>query len=263
MIHQVSYQTRLDWAGQHLQSLEAEVRRWQNGSPCRVWTEFDLQSGNNLLWAEVVRQPPHSIGMIIGDCLHNLRSALDNLAYELALAYQKGPLSRSMAGDSGFPIFLTDDADSAKKLKRMIRGIHPDAKTLIKGLQPYNRWGENDTLWALRELSNTDKHKLPHMTVVMPETLPYFTTDLSSLSAGVSAFTSYWEPLEGRAVIAEYPYPTPPYTKMYMQRPATFTVAFGELAPDVVQGWGVRAIVRQIRDYIIRDVAPPLIRYLG
>ncbi len=258
MIYQPDYQGRLDWAGQHLQRLESEVKRWKEGNPCRVWTELDLQTGQNLIWAEVLRPPPNKIGFIIGDCLYNLRSALDNLVYELGVAYQKGPLSKSMASDSQFPIFR-HESHFLSKGKDMIRGIHPDAQTFIEGLQPYNREGENNTLLVLNKLATTDRHQLPHMTVVMPEEVPYFTTDIS----GIPGLTTYWEPFEGRAIIAEYPHATQPYTEMDMQRPPTFTVAFGKRAPDVIQGWGVRAIVRQIYDYITRKVTPTLIGYLA
>jgi hypothetical protein len=93
MIYQPNYQGRLDWAGQHLESLEAEERVWRESDPCRVWTEFELQSGQNVVYAEVVNPPPTKFALIVSDIVHNLRAALDNLTYELALAHQGAQLS--------------------------------------------------------------------------------------------------------------------------------------------------------------------------
>jgi hypothetical protein len=49
MVYQPNYHGRLDWSSHHLQILEAEEQVWQESNPCRVWTEFDLQSGKNIV----------------------------------------------------------------------------------------------------------------------------------------------------------------------------------------------------------------------
>ena len=105
MTYQPSYQLRLDRAAEHLQSIKSQERIWSQGNPCRVWTEPDRQSTYKFVWAEVLEPPPITLAPVVGDCLHNLRSTLDNLAFELALAYKKGKLSKSIAGNSVFPIF--------------------------------------------------------------------------------------------------------------------------------------------------------------
>src|SRR5215217_1970389 len=105
MTYQPSYQLKLDRAAEHLQSIEAQERIWRQSNPCRVWTESDIQSGGKLVWAEVLKPPPITLAPVVGDCLHNLRSALDNLAYELALVHTGAKMSKSMSDKSGFPIF--------------------------------------------------------------------------------------------------------------------------------------------------------------
>jgi len=107
MTYQPSFQLKIDRASIHLETLENQERAWLKSNPCRTWTKVDLQSGQHVLWAEVLKPPPATLGPIVGDCIHNLRSALDNLAFELALAYQGPRLSKSIADDSGFPIFRT------------------------------------------------------------------------------------------------------------------------------------------------------------
>jgi hypothetical protein len=174
MSYQPSYQLRLDRAIEHLESMKSQERIWSQGNPCRVWTKPDLQSSYKFVWAEVLKPPPITLAPIVGDCLHNFRSALDNLAYELAVAHKGPKMSKSIAGDSGFPIFKTKSGFD-KYGKPMIRGTHPDAKTFIEGLQPYNQGNWPITvsaLWWLRELSNSDKHKLPHLAVAAAHQSP-------------------------------------------------------------------------------------------
>jgi len=128
----------------------------------------DLQSGHKLLIVEILKPMPPEFAAIVGDCLHNLRSSLDNLIYELAVAYKGEPLSKSIEGHVAFPMFRSDTENTAKTLKCMIRGIHPGARTIVKGLQPYTRRDEAHKfiLWILNELSNKDKHRFPHLGVL-------------------------------------------------------------------------------------------------
>ncbi len=55
--------------------------------------------------SKVLKPPPTAeLSLIIGDCIHNVRSALDNLAFELTLAYKGAPLPSSVETSSQFPI---------------------------------------------------------------------------------------------------------------------------------------------------------------
>src|SRR5215208_1885705 len=104
------HQRRLDRALYHLENLLEELDAWRNENPYQTWSEPDVDSTKKLLWVEVLKPPPAAeLSPIIGDCIHNLRSALDNLAFELALAYQGAPLPSNIEGKSGFPTFLAEN----------------------------------------------------------------------------------------------------------------------------------------------------------
>ena len=111
----------------------------------------------------VLNSPPAELRLLVGDCLHNLRSSLDNLAYELAVAHHGGPLPHPYFKSSEFPIFK--DPVKPKELKRKIGCIHPRAQGIIRSLQPYQHprifW--LDPLWRLNQLNNVDKHRLPNV----------------------------------------------------------------------------------------------------
>jgi len=92
-----NHELRLERTLHHLQDLEAEDRRWREGHPYNIAYEPDPQTGEKFIRVEVLEQPPASIRLIIGDCVHNLSSALDNLAYALAEAYSGSPLPAQVA----------------------------------------------------------------------------------------------------------------------------------------------------------------------
>src|SRR5581483_11758011 len=100
------------------------------------------------------------------DILHNIRSALDHLAYDLAAAHT-GSLTAEMDTGSEFPIFL-DEPKSCDPWKRRIGGIAPEAQSIIRELQPYRpRAFPVHGLEALYHLSNIDKHRRPTLAAHM------------------------------------------------------------------------------------------------
>jgi hypothetical protein len=134
MTYQHNHELRLRRASENLQSIETEVGRWREEHPYRTYVHFDEQSGEKRIIAEVFRQPSAELGLLVGDFVYQLRSALDNLVNDLAQANRSGPLSRGIARDSQFPIF-SNKADFLDKGMRQIRGVAPVAKTIIEGLQ--------------------------------------------------------------------------------------------------------------------------------
>jgi hypothetical protein len=68
---------KTEWAKQHINYLEAHVREFLQGRPYELVTD---DKGDNLgveYSVRVHREPPPEWGLIIGDVIHNLRSALD------------------------------------------------------------------------------------------------------------------------------------------------------------------------------------------
>ena len=161
----MNHQLKLDWASHHLACLDAKVREWTERKPHHYVTNIDRKSDKKLVRIRLLNPPPAEFRLIIGDCLHNLRSALDSLVYELALAHNGiDPLPEDRAKGLEFPIFGNRMMD-AQECRKKIGCIHPDAQAAIKGLQPYNKGNEfaSDPLWKLHRLSNVDKHRVPHV----------------------------------------------------------------------------------------------------
>jgi hypothetical protein len=111
----------------------------------------------------LVKEPcPPMWGIVIGEILHDIRSALDHLIYQLVIyATDTAPGDRSR---TQFPIF-DDNNEYAKHRPKMLKGVGSKATALIEAFQPFST-GESTSspLWHLNELSNVDKHRTLHLT---------------------------------------------------------------------------------------------------
>ncbi len=151
MSEQFSHELKLDRASHHLDSFEAKVREWRERHTHRYESHFDRESGKQFVYIRFPEPVPAEFRLIIGDCLHNLRSALDNLAYELAVRHHgSSPLPDPFDRWSEFPIF-GDREWTVRERRNKIGCIHPRAQAIIKRLQPYTRGDKftSDPLWML------------------------------------------------------------------------------------------------------------------
>src|SRR5215217_144350 len=252
-----NHDLKLGRALQHLHSLDAKIRMWGvEDYAYRFVPKLDDQSGKKIVRVEILRPPPAEFGLIIGDCLHNLHSALDNLVYDLTVAYtETDPLPEECARDVAFPIF-GDKPLKPRKCREMIGGIDPDAQTIIKDLQPHNRGDKyaSDALWKLYKLSNVDKHRLLHLTVFTTDSFAHF-PDAPERPRDLELWVH--SSMENGAKIAQYtPPPTETDTEVNMHVNFAFGVAFGQRS--AAPGWRVVPTLRWLHSYIIREISEPL-----
>jgi hypothetical protein len=116
--------------------------------------------------------PVDSLAVLFGEYIHNLRSALDNLAYALARTHTDPPAKPKAIG---FPIFH-DAVEFKRNAKRYIDQLPPEAIELITRIQPYNRdtpeqpkLSASDPLVLLQNFNNMDKHQVPSIVLVIPK----------------------------------------------------------------------------------------------
>ena len=112
--------------------------------------------------------PPLMLSVIVGDCLHNLRSSLDHIVYQLVIINGQLPTTANM-----FPICETPDGFNRQIRRNRLSGVPGHAQTLIEHLQPYNTGqapGLNN-LWCLNHLVNIDKHRSLALTQVFAKDL--------------------------------------------------------------------------------------------
>jgi len=136
-------------AAERLRELRPDVVSW--------WLiEFDIRV-----------PPPLRLSAIAGDCVANLRSALDYVAWSLAGRYAARPLQPPPLGQDKiyFPIF-SDPKRLADALRNIANyGVPSAALDEIERVQPNQR--EYESLADLHVLANVDKHRLPLLTVAV------------------------------------------------------------------------------------------------
>lgn len=121
----------------------------------------DPNTGEQVLCVRAEKEPP-DVGVEIGECLFNLRSALDHLAYSLWVAHSGAPSERERLAIA-FPICRSPEAFRGSA-PQAIGKIAPQAQGLIEAMQPYSGGGEYRRHWlfALNTLCNIDKHRHLH-----------------------------------------------------------------------------------------------------
>jgi hypothetical protein len=157
---------KLEWAEKHIESIHSEIRPLMDPekTPFLMGGKFEAQGPNDGVYIFVVeRLPtvPSHLGLMVGDALHNLRSALDHLAWELV---QRGAdQNPKRPNDVMFPTYSTLGG-FAGNLKRRLPGVGKTEWAIIERYQPYHRIEEPMArdVELLAEFSNTDKHRLIH-----------------------------------------------------------------------------------------------------
>ena len=146
---------RINRAKEHLDCLDREIEAFKGRQPYKCSLHRGSQKGECILRPYLTENLPYSWGISIGDCAHSLRSALDNIAWALAIKPDK---------KVEFPIFIKEDNDFASKLKL----LRKDVRDHVKAVQPFNGSGGKGVahpLWILHVINNLDKHR-----VILPGT---------------------------------------------------------------------------------------------
>lgn len=148
---------KVERAKQHIADVADELEGFINAPPppYTVVTQDDPETGALVYRAAVHPQAQEwldQIALVFGDAIHNLRAALDFIAWQLVESNNGGP-SRWTT----FPI-----ADSWKEFDsggpRFVNGAGEDAIKLLREIRPYK--GGNNDLWRLHRLDIADKHRL-------------------------------------------------------------------------------------------------------
>lgn len=153
------WQLKLDWAEAHFNTLNKSVRKYNDSdsygfeiSDPRPISEPNTFESDLLL--KINNQPPiDHWRLMIGDIVHNYRSALDVLIYQHA---------NNPGSSTAFPIFVRESAFQNYQSKTL-KGLSAEYFTLIEREQPYYKWKDSpssDPLAILAELDNANKHRV-------------------------------------------------------------------------------------------------------
>lgn len=219
-------------AEEQLKALNGEVEIGA-GDPTNVVsvvTQLDAKGTHyNLIVVQAWKAPVLRWGVMIGEIVHNLRSALDHLAYQLVLTGRCGTsLPRNRWKDIHFPIYDTK-LSFRDQLSKRLPGVGLRQLALIEREQPYKTYHviERSPLRRLRILSNTDKHRVvTPLLFPVREPVPQIAVPKTHELLRVVWFS---RPVEAGTVIAEvHVKPLVPEPKMDVEGKLTTYVAFDD-----------------------------------
>jgi hypothetical protein len=151
MLNVTSARLKIERAKKHIRDLDAEKGAFLGGDPYRGVPRFNPEMDRTEYILQNIPVIPDNIPLILGDAVHNLRSALDHLACELVRSENVEP--RGVY----FPIFESA-AEYESKSAGKTKGMPESAKKIIARMKPY--LGGHDILWGLHKLDIIDKHRL-------------------------------------------------------------------------------------------------------
>lgn len=158
MTHLPSIRAKIERAKEHLLQLDDELHTYLDGDPMALVRQIQPDGETSVIAVQVVTQPPVSLSVLVGEIAHQLRSAVDHIAYGLVLAAGNSPTRRT-----SFPVCKT----RPNRLS-VDGGVSSEALTRVDELQPYQqREPTAHPLYVLNELWNVDKHRNLHLTALM------------------------------------------------------------------------------------------------
>lgn len=252
-----SYQEKLAWAREHLDALDRDIAAFVNTDAYGIDRKFDPETCRVEFRFVVCKPFPREWGLRVGDIVHNMRSGLDALVYELALR-NSGEPTEAQATDLQFLICDTEGEFFGRCRRRHGR-MSLAAQEGIAFVQPFRRprAGSKNELAVLRDLSNVDKHRhlLPcfasahrgRITVRIPNALPNRLPIRGRLEHGT---------ILGSVVL---PRGVDPLLDVVYESNLTLDVAFEERKAGFT---GICAVLRLIDTYIQDVVLAEMEQYL-
>lgn len=157
---------KLGRAREHVKALEAAVETFlYEEVPYAAHREVQNEGTDHVLIWDRYTAPPDSIGLILGDAIHNLRSSLDHMVVALAEAGAQAQgitMTAEQIARLQFPVVRTK-TDFTNQINRgRLLHVYPAAQAYIESRQVYKadqQLLQRDLLTELTELDNTDKHR--------------------------------------------------------------------------------------------------------
>jgi hypothetical protein len=159
---------KVDRAGEHLKTLDAETTAFMSRHPYRLTRKYYAKTCHvTFRFAEDEEPAVLRWGVLIGDVLHEVSSALDHVAWQFALKTKPKPTS-----STAWPVCVGPGDWESKRTKAMLQHISAADRAFINSKQPYpaphGMGPETHAFAMLRLLSRIDKHRVLHTSVLLP-----------------------------------------------------------------------------------------------
>jgi hypothetical protein len=159
-------QLKLDRAENHLDGLSKEIQDVAENHSVTIGAQHNELDNTDTAIITNVPEVRREWGVMLGDFLHNTRSALDHLVSALVVVSGGTVTNRHQ-----FPICDTlqqwqSRVAQASQAQNWLGSVDPSHVAVIETLQPYQPTTGLKSLATLARFSNADKHRLIHGTVI-------------------------------------------------------------------------------------------------
>lgn len=144
---------KIQRAEKHYAELSALIKKRK---PFRYFVETNFKTGEKATFAKKDNEVANQAAIIIGDIIHNLRSALDHTYWQCTEKFAK---SDSEKKNIQFPITKNEQALKDSVLPGLPSRVSGSFALALQNLKPY-REGGNRSLCLIHDLDVMDKHKL-------------------------------------------------------------------------------------------------------
>jgi len=149
---------KLARALEHLGTLDDQLGTYLDTSPFEIQRQIQPDGETSVFALQVRRPPPIELSVIVGEVAHQLRSAVEHIAFGLVLAAGNAPTDRTV-----FPVLVKRPASL-----RIEGGVTAEALEIVDRVQPYTQLdAESHPLHVLHRLWNVDKHRSLHLTALL------------------------------------------------------------------------------------------------
>ena len=211
-----------------------------------------------------IERPPNDISILAGEAIHQIRSALDHLAFQLVKLNRTGiALPADWEERCAFPLWigLPKKTTTFNCFGRTLPGITKQAFTFIESVQPYNRGEINAWLTRIATLSNIDKHR--YLTVIKGQADR--TDKATVLFKGMETIsTSIRRVEEGTKTESPYAFPDMQVLKMHVGGAFHPFVSFSDAALDPgVKAFPIQDLLQACLDQVNRIIVPAFDKFIN
>lgn len=259
------FSRKLDRALTHIDALDESIREWLDSDAYVLVEATEPETGYQVVVPKITEEPRDEWPLIIGDAIHNMRSALDHLVYALAIkGYQAthtgGDLPPNTEKRLMFPI-LTASPDPKRTVekyyadiaKTQLQYVPTNAVARIQRLQPYECSAASplaDPLAIINELDIIDKHRRLNTLAIAP---PLQDMQIGGGDVHIELLEMIGGPIEHDTPIMRYSIRAIGSTPVHMHRRFARAIALGD-GPPTTQGREVVGVLREMREYVLDSV---------
>jgi len=232
-----SAKLKVERADHHITQLQIGFNRFSDRNPHTLSVGKNHETGNPTIRIRFRDPMPETFALIIGDAVHNLRTALDHMAWDL-VGHDGGTQNRNLKFPTG------RDRRSFEASCEGIRTPSQDVIALLKATQAFPS-GQGEALYILSRLDNADKHfaitpvvgaaRVRGFSVISPEGLLETKWENCTFKRGSGALLDIVDVHSGAQI------------EFDQDREATPDIFFGKVE-GAVDGQPVFPTLRQLRD---------------